>query len=526
MTPRLSQQTLDRLPPSVRRPTFDPSRLTTGIVHLGIGAFARAHLAAYTHPLLAADPSWGIAGVSLRSPGTRDALAPQDWLYSRVERDDAGDTIDVMAALTGILVAPDDPEAVLAAMADPQVRIVSITVSEKGYHRRAADGALDDSNPMIQADLRNPSSPRTVAGLIVAALKRRRATKLPPFTVLCCDNIPENGTSTKALIATFARLLGPELGRLVENEVAFPNCMVDRIVPATTDDDRTLVQASLGVHDAWPVICEPFSQWVVEDRFPLGRPRWEETGVEMVDDVRPYEAMKLRLLNGSHSAIAYLGQLAGWETVADAIADASLAGFVRVLMQEAAAILRMPASTDVNAYQRALLRRFGNGALRHRTAQISIDGSQKVPMRILSTAQDRRAAGLPSPCVALVVAAWLRFLQGRRDDGSSLTMDDPKGAALSAIAQSAATPAALCAAIFALRDIVPPALAEDASFRGDVIEALEDLTTHGVRKTLMKIMQGEKRHENGSDDLGAGAHRRDVGGAGARRAGRRQEPAH
>jgi fructuronate reductase len=491
----LSQRQLPGLPRTVRRPDVDRATLRTGIVHLGLGAFARAHLAAFTQPLLAADPSWGILGVSLRSPATRDALARQDFLYTCAARDGTGISLTIMSVLTGILVAPENPDMVVAAMADPAVRIVSISVSERGYHRRAADGALDEEDPLIRADLRQPNTPRTVPGLITAALRRRRANGVPPLTVLCCDNLPDNGNATRALVGRFARLIDPALADFIESEAVFPNTMVDQIVPATTDADRSEIDAVLGVHDAWPVVCEPLRQWVIEDRFPLGRPAWERAGAELVTDVLPYEAMKLRMLNGSHSAIAYLGQLAGWRTVADAIADPALAAFITGLMQEAAATLQMPPHVDVGAYGRALMARFANPALQHQTAQIARDGSQKLPMRLFATAAARAACGLTSPHVALAVAAWLRFLRGRGDDGTPLTIEDPKQDALTAAARRAATSRSLCDAIFAFHDVVPPPLADVAAFRNEVTAALEDLAALGARGALNKTNQREDYHE-------------------------------
>jgi fructuronate reductase len=517
---RLSRRALQSLPQAVRRPDFD-AVLHTGIVHLGLGAFARAHLAAFTQSLLAADPSWGILGVSLRSPATREALAPQDFLYTCAARDGSDVSLAVMSVLTGILVAPENPAAVVAAMADPAVRIVTITVSERGYHRRAADGALDEEDPIIRQDLRQPNAPRSVPGLITAALRRRRANGVPPFTVLCCDNLPDNGNSTRMLVGRFARIGDPSIADFIENEVVFPNTMVDQIVPATTDADRAQIDAALGVHDAWPVVCEPFQQWVIEDCFPLGRPAWERTGAELVTDVLPYEAMKLRILNGSHSAIAYLGQLASWRTVADAVADPTLAAFVSGLMQEAAATLQMPPQVDLAGYGRALMARFANPALQHRTAQIARDGSQKVPMRLFATAAARAARGLTSPHVALAVAAWLRFLQGRADDGSPLTIEDPKKDMLLAAARRAATSRSLCDAIFAFHDVVPPPLANAAAFRNEVTAALEDLATLGVRGALIKTNQREDCHEaTASTDRGPRAGRGNVTvGVGTRRSG-------
>jgi fructuronate reductase len=263
--------------------------------------------------------------------------------------------------------------------------------------------------------------------------------------------------------------------------------MVDRIVPATTDTDRARIDAALGVEDHWPVVCERFSQWVIEDRFPLGRPAWETTGAELVADVRPYEEMKLRLLNGSHSSIAYLGQLAGWQTVADAVAEPALAAHIEALMQEIATTLHLPATVGLVSYRCALLARFANPALRHRTAQIAMDGSQKLPQRLFAPALARLETGQAAPRIALGVAAWLRFLQGRSDAGVKLVVDDPLADALTRAARAAPTPRALCDAIFAMRDVVPPALAASSGFRNEVLSALDRLATKGVRRTLADL---------------------------------------
>ena len=477
---RLARATLADLRAAVRRPAFDPAAISTGIVHLGIGAFARAHLAAYTQPLLAADRGWGIRGISLRSPDTRDALAPQDWLYARAERDGAGERLEVMGVLTGIEAGP---AAALAALTDPRVRIVTLTVTEKAYCRDAATGTLNGDDPAVRADLA-AAAPRTVPGLLVAALRARRDAGAAAFTVLSCDNLPANGDTTRRVVTRFAELTDPGLAGFIADVVAFPNCMVDRIVPATTDADRAGIAAALGVDDAWPVVCEPFTQWVIEDRFPQGRPAWETTGAELVADVRPYEDMKLRLLNGSHSTIAYLGQLAGWQTVADAIAQPALAAHIDALMTEAATTLRLPASTDLASYRTALLARFANPALRHRTAQIAMDGSQKLPQRLFAPALDRLAAGRGAPRIALGVAAWLWFLRGRADDGTALMLNDPQADRLRAAAAVAPDATALRDAIFAMADIVPPALAGNEVFRRDVLAALESLATRGVAATL------------------------------------------
>lgn len=493
--PRLSRRTLDLLSPAVARPSTDPEKLIAGIGHLGLGAFARAHLASYTDPLLEADPSWGICGFSLRSPATRDALEPQDLLYVRVERDGAGETLRVMGALTNVLFAPENSETVIHQLAQPSLRIVTISVSEKGYHRRASDGALDENDPTIQRDIRYLDRPLTVPGIIVAALRARRAARIAPFTILCCDNLPHNGASTRQIVLRAAELMAPDVANYIADEVAFPNAMVDRIVPAVSDADKARVAAT-GVIDLAPVVCEPFSQWVIEDHFPSGRPQWELTGAELVHDVRPYETMKLRLLNGSHSAIAYLGQLAGWETVARAMLAPQLVRFVTILMAEAETTLRMPSCAELATYKQALLKRFLNPALRHRTAQIAADGSQKLPMRVFAAAQDRLARGLRAPCMALVTAAWLRFLQQTSDNGSPLTVDDPNKERLRKATLKSDTPKSLVRAIFAMADIVPTSLAGSEIFERDVIDALTLLSESGVSKTLMTFNHREEGHEN------------------------------
>jgi len=432
---RLNAASLARLPPAVARPRYDRRAITPGIVHLGIGAFHRAHQAMYVDDALAAgERDWGITGVSLRSGDVREALAPQDGLYTLAVRDAEGTKLRVIGSVGEVLVAPRSAEAVLARMSEPAVRIVSLTVTEKGYCRDAA-GDLDMANAGILADLADIDHPRTAIGFLVAALKRRRAAGGAPFTVLSCDNLPANGRTTRHVLAQFAGALSPDLAAFIEGEVACPSTMVDRIVPATTDADRAAVDAALGLSDAWPVISEPFSQWVIEDSFTAGRPRFETAGCEMVADVTPYEDMKLRLLNGAHSSLAYLGALAGLETVAEAIATPELKAFVVALMGDAAATLAGIEDEDIERYRAALLARFANPALKHRLRQIAMDGSQKLPQRLLSAVRARLAIGLPVTRHALSVAAWMTF--ARRGD----KLDDPLAEAIASAAH--AGPAAL-----------------------------------------------------------------------------------
>ncbi|MGX5801442.1 mannitol dehydrogenase family protein [Bradyrhizobium sp. Arg314] len=459
---RLSDRTLRSLPSEVSVPAYDRTDITPGIVHLGVGAFHRAHQAAYVDACLSdGESDWGIVGVSLRSPETRDALAPQDGLYTLAIRDGAGEQLQVIGSIQSLLVAPEDPGAVLAALTDPRIRIVTLTITEKAY-LRAADGTLDSAHPDIAHDLANPASPKTAHGFLAEALARRRAAGTPPFTVLCCDNLPANGATLHRLLIEFAKLRDqrlirkddgglahqgdaeaarkgdaahadagdPPLAGYVADDVAFPSSMVDRIVPATTDADRARIAQQLGVEDAWPVMTEPFCQWVIEDRFPGGRPAWEKFGVTMVEDVGPFEDMKLRLLNGAHSGIAYLGLLSGHATVDRAFADPSIRQFVDRLWAEAIPTLPRDAGLDPIPYTAELAARFSNTALAHRTAQIANDGSQKLPQRIIASTLARLEAGLLPEHLSLVVAAWIAACAARGGTLPEGHFTDPLDAAL------------------------------------------------------------------------------------------------
>jgi fructuronate reductase len=489
---RLHPDRLGALPADIERPRYDRAGLATGIVHLGIGAFHRAHQAVYTDDALNREAgrgtgSWGIAGVSLRSPDTRDALAPQGGLYTVAIRDAGGERLRVVGSITGLLVAPEDPEAVLARMADPRTRIVSLTVTEKGYCHDPASGALNEEHPGIRRDLATPGRPETAPGFLVEALARRRRAGIVPFTVLSCDNLPSNGDTVADILRRFAALRDPDLGRWVEDEVACPNSMVDRIVPATTDDDREAVSRRLGCEDAWPVATEAFTQWVIEDRFPAGRPAWELEGAELVGDVHPYELMKLRLLNGSHSCIAYLGYLAGYATVSETIGDPAFARFVRRLMdEEVTPTLKVPPGADLGRYKSALLERFANPALKHRTWQIAMDGSQKLPQRLLGTVRERLAAGAPIDRLALGIAAWMRYVTGRDERGEPIDVRDPLAARLAetAAAAGASGAASLAPALMGVREVFGDDLPRNPAFTGPVTAALDRLLTRGARRSV------------------------------------------
>jgi fructuronate reductase len=489
VAPRLSTATLARLPAMIARPAYDRSALRAGIVHLGLGAFHRAHQAAYSEAVLnAGDLGWATIGVSLRNPQTRDALAPQDNLYTLALRDGAGETLQVLGGLVSCLVAPEDPTALIEAMARPQTRIVSLTVTEKGYCHSPATGELDDSHPDIIHDLGEPHRPRSAVGLIVEALARRRKSGVAPFTVLSCDNLPANGETLRRVAMRYAELRDPDLARFVAENVECPSTMVDRIAPATTDADRDAIAATSGLYDDWPVVAEPFSQWVIEDRFAAGRPDWDRAGAMFVKQVAAFELMKLRMLNGAHSTLAYLGYLAGCETVAATMAAPGFARFVEDLMAlEAAPTLPPLPGLDLTAYRRDLIARFRNPALRHRTWQIAMDGSQKLPQRLLNTIRARLAAKAPFARLALGVAAWMRYATGLDEKGAVIDVRDPLAARIKQLTRSVGDASALSAAYLDLSEVFGADLPADPRFRDAVTAALALLMAQGAARAVAEF---------------------------------------
>lgn len=490
MMRRLSLAALDQLPDDVVRPCYEIASQKIGIVHLGIGAFHRAHQAVYVDTRLGAgERDWAILGVSLRSAETRDALQPQDGLYTVLARSGNEVCPRVIGSVRELLVAPENFGTLLDRMSEPNVRIVSLTVTEKGYCHDPATGELDEDHPDIVHDLSAPLAPKSVPGLLVEALRRRRDNRIAPFTVLCCDNLPSNGRTVRRVVTRFAELRDPEICRYIADEVAFPSTMVDRIVPATTDADRILVSERLGVADNWPVSTEPFSQWVIEDRFPTGRPRFELAGAVLVADVEPYEAMKLRLLNGSHSTLAYLGYLAGYETVADVMAVPAFARFVRDLMdEEITPTLHLPPDVDLEAYKDSLIERFHNTALHHRTWQIAMDGSQKLPQRLLGTARDRIRVGASIERIALAVAGWMRYVTGTDERGAAIDVRDPLASRLRALADAAGPDASrLVPALLGVREIFGEDLPAEPRFIMPVRNALAALFTNGAAYAIRQM---------------------------------------
>ncbi|MGI5213035.1 mannitol dehydrogenase family protein [Plantactinospora sp. CA-290183] len=486
---RLGLAALRRLPES-SRPLVRPGSVPAGIVHLGLGAFHRAHQAVYTEVALArAGGDWGIVGVAPRSTDTVHKLAEQDCLFSVTAMSGEGNRTRVVGSLAGVRHAASDPAAIVALLADPEIRVVTLTVTEKAYQLDPATGRLRPDEA-VAADLTTDRPPVTVPGLLVRGLLARAAADAGPLALVSCDNLPSNGRRLHGLVTQSLEYADGRLpagaAQWVVDNVSFPGTMVDRIVPASTE--RTLADAerALGFRDLAAVAAEPYLQWVIEDVFPAGRPAWERAGAVLTDDAGPWESLKLRALNGVHSATAYLGALAGRETIAEALEIPHLRSTLRRLIAEdVAASFTPPEGVSVVDYGEEVLERFANPVLRHRTIQIAMDGTQKLPQRVLHTIADLRAGGARPRWAALVVAAWMRFVQGRADDGTPLPLDDPLAERIrAALAEGKASPVGVVDALFGLTEVFPAELAADDEVRELVVEWLTALDRHGVEKTL------------------------------------------
>jgi fructuronate reductase len=450
------------------------------ILHLGIGAFHRAHQAVFTEDAAVAsgDGRWGICGVAQRSDAVVRQLRPQDCLYTVLVRSASEVSARVVGQVREVLLAGSEPDRLLCRMADPATRIVSLTVTEKGY-RRSRSGGLDLQDELVRADLAGGA--RTVVGQLARGLQERRTRSGAPITLLACDNLTSNGRVLRDLVLAFCAALptseADDLAGWVEQNVAFPSCMVDRIVPATTADDRAQVARLLGLDDEALVVTEPFRQWVIEDTFAAGRPSWELAGAELVQDVTPFEQLKLRMLNGTHSMLAYLGALRGYETIAETVADDELAAAARRLMAEdVAPTLAQPPGTDVAAYGRQVLERFANPALQHRTTQVAMDGSQKLPLRLLGTVRDRLAQGGSATWAIRAVAAWMAYVAVAADGGATqVRLDDPLADRLRQAVGGKEDPASVVDSLLGVTEVFGDELRESSSFRDGLVEHVSDL---------------------------------------------------
>ena len=488
---RLDFGALAGLGSAIATPRYDPRRVAIGIVHLGIGAFHRAHQAEYLDDVLALEGGrWGVCGVSMRSADVREQLSPQNGLYTSVEKSPAGMRRRVIGSVREILFLGEERAQVHARLADVRTRIVSLTITEKGYCHDPATGRLNFADAEIAHDLAHPGEPRTALGLISSALDARRTSHGEPFSVLCCDNLPHNGAMLRGLVLAFAGALDPTLANWIAERASFPSTMVDRIVPATTEADITDNDAVLGVHDAAPVVHEPFKQWVIEDRFVAGRPAWERVGAELVADVAPFEAMKLRLLNGCHSMLAYLGFLAGYDYIYQVAARPEYVALIRRLMaEEIIPTLRVPANVDVAAYRSALVERFKNPTLPHRTQQIAMDGSQKLPQRLLGTVRDNLAAGRSIDLAALAVAGWMRYVSGSDERGHAIEVSDPLAGEFARIAAAhSGDPDGLARGLLGLRTVFGEDLPADPRFVAKVTAWLTVLYAEGATRTVTRAV--------------------------------------
>jgi mannitol 2-dehydrogenase len=485
----LNARNLSSLAADLAVPSYDRAGLRTGIVHFGVGGFHRAHEAMYLDRLMAGGEAldWAICGVGVMPADRRmrDVLNAQDGLYTLVVKAPDGTlSAQVIGSIKEYLYAPDDPWAVVEKMASPDVRIVSMTVTEGGYNFNAVTGEFVADNPDVQHDLQPGATPKTTFGLITAALARRRERGIPPFTIMSCDNIQGNGHAARRSFVAFAALLDPDLGAYVENHVAFPNSMVDRITPVTTDEDRDEVRKRFEVEDGWPVVCEPFTQWTLEDVFPLGRPPFENAGVQVVADVEPYELMKLRLLNASHQALCYFGYLAGYRFVHEVAQDPLFAGFLLAYMDsEATPTLEPVPGIDLDAYKHELIERFSNAQVKDTVARLCAESSDRIPKWLLPVIRYNLETGGEIRLATAVVASWARYAEGTDEQGEPIEVVDRLRDTLVAAAQR--------------QHDEPLAFLENRDLFGDLIDnerfvtayrsTLSSLHTNGSRATLSSL---------------------------------------
>ncbi|TBZ34452.1 mannitol dehydrogenase family protein [Rhizobium leguminosarum bv. viciae] len=475
MTERL--QTLSGLAPTAKLPAYDRNQLKSGILHLGPGAFFRAHFAPFTDAALATSGGdWGIEVASLRTADVADHLNEQNGLYTMLIRDTSGTVAQVIGPILRAHVATRDPAGLLDRLEDPAIRIVSLTVTEKAYGMDSATGGLDLNHADVAADLANRHAPRGVIGYLVEGLSRRRAKGLAPFTLLSCDNLPSNGAVLKRLVLDFAERVDPSLRQWIEANMPFPSTMVDRITPASTEATYQDAERLTGRQDLAAIETEPFTQWVIEDHFANGRPAWEKAGALMVTDVSAYEKMKLRMLNGAHSLLAYLGYIGGYEFIRDVMDDAGLAALAYRHMHAAARTLDAVPGIDLDDYASELIARFANKAIAHRTYQIAMDGTQKLPQRLLEPATEALAHGDKAETYAIAVAAWMRYAIGEHGNGERYELRDPRAGEIAAlIADVPRTGLAISAALFTLPGLFPAALTGHRAWTQDVSDKLEIL---------------------------------------------------
>jgi mannitol 2-dehydrogenase len=491
MPVKLAARNLDNLPDGVATPTYDPETLSGGILHFGVGNFHRAHQAVYLDDLfnLGGDRDWAIvgAGVLAADAAARDKFARQDWLATVVEQDATQMSARVTAAMVDYL-PPGDAAAIVEKLADPAIRIVSLTITEGGYFIDPATGAFNAAHPAIAADAAAPDAPKTVFGLIVAGLKRRRSAGTPPFTIMSCDNIPHNGVVTRNAVVGLARLSDRALAGWIERSIAFPNGMVDRITPATGDRERAILADTFGVADEWPVFCETFRQWVLEDNFPAGRPALEKVGVQFVPDVSPYELMKIRILNGGHAVIAYPAGLMDIEFVHEAMENPLVRGFLRKVERDEIVPSVPPVpDTDLADYYALIETRFANPKIGDTVRRLCLDGSNRQPKFIVPTIADRLKAGGGISGLALESALWCRYCFGETDSGRTIAPNDPSWDRLQMTSRMARNDPSAWLAM----DDVYGAVGNAPIFRQTFSHWLRSLWIDGTETVLRRYIAGE-----------------------------------
>ncbi|MFJ2318668.1 mannitol dehydrogenase family protein [Pseudomonas sp. NPDC087817] len=488
---KLNRQNLNRLAGEVQLPAYSLSDTRQGIAHIGVGGFHRAHQAYYTDALMNTGEAldWAICGVGLRAEDrrARDDLKEQDYLFTLFELGDSDDTeVRVIGAIRDMLLAEDSAQALIDKLADPQIRIVSLTITEGGY-------CIDDSNgefmahlPQIQHDLTNPDSPKTVFGFLCAALEKRRAAGIPAFTVMSCDNLPHNGAVTRKALLAFATLRNSNLCSWIDANVSFPNAMVDRITPMTSTAHRLQLADKHAVDDAWPVVCEPFVQWVLEDKFVNGRPAWEKVGVQFTDDVSPYEEMKIKLLNGSHLALTYLGFLKGYRFVHETMNDPLFVRYMRAYMDlDVTPQLAPVPGIDLTDYKNTLVARFSNQAIADQLERVCSDGSSKFPKFTIPTINRLIADGRETKRAALVVAAWALYLKGVDENGDTYSIPDPRATFCQALV---ADDGLMTQRLLGIEEIFGTAIPQSAEFVAAFEWCCDSLREVGVSRTLERVL--------------------------------------
>ncbi len=490
----LNESALAGLPAGFAKPLYDRRKVRPAIVHFGVGGFHRAHQAVYTEEVLASgDLRWGIrgAGITASDLQMKEALAAQDYLYTVVARDNQGEDRRVVGSILDLIAATEDPAPLVKALSEEATKIISMTITENGYCYRPESGGLDFDNPGIRNDIEQSARYRTIYGFLRAGFARVRREGRRPPTLLSCDNLPQNGDRLRRLFLEFLERVDADLAGFVRNEVAFPNCMVDRITPITTAEQREGLAERHGIVDRRPVFCERFRQWVIEDRFPLGRPDWSLSGAAFVSDVVPFERMKIRLLNGSHSALGYVSYLLGHRRVDLAMEDPDVRSFVRAYMDEVAPTVGVVPGVDLEGYKRSLVDRFSNPAIADQVLRLAQDGSKKIPNMILEPLGELREAQRSAPFASFALAAWIRFLEGTDEAGESIPIDDPQGPALQAAA--AQTRRGGLAPFFAVGSLFPDRIAADSGLIEQVSTSLAAVRSEGTRSALRRLLSHSRR---------------------------------